>query len=300
MLIDEIVQLLSSDQGSIKEALLKTKILLHKIGHRELVEWVNNELNGYKKDENVPQYRVMHALVEGNVVNIRMRASSHPIPIGHLSDSEREKLEIIPMLDSLEVVSQLASSDSGTLMRPIPLECNHLLDKGFSQGTHVQQAWCKINPVEVQNIIFQVRSRLLDFMLDLKDSLGAATSDDDIKQKASTLDPTSMFNNAIFGPNTTIVVGSDNQQTIDNSIVSCDFDSLSKRLKKLGVDDVAIKELQDIADDEKTKLDKPSLKTQVGDWIKRQVGKQLNLEAQTAIAFSVDAVTQAVRTYFGI
>ena len=103
-----------------------------------------------------------------------------------------------------------------------------------------------------------------------------------------------MFNNAIFGPNATIVVGSNNQQTIDNSIVSGDFGSLSKRLKQLGIDDVAIKELQDIADSEKAKVDKPSLKTQVGDWIKRQVGKQLNLEAQTAIAFSVDAITHAV------
>ena len=85
-------------------------------------------------------------------------------------------------------------------------------------------------------------------MLDLKGSLGAATSDDDIKQRSSTLDPTSMFNNAIFGANTTIVVGSNNRQTIDNSIVLGDFDSLSKRLKQLGVDDVAIKELQDVAD----------------------------------------------------
>ena len=109
-----------------------------------------------------------------------------------------------------------------------------------------------------------------------------------------------MFNNAIFGANTTIVVGSNNQQAIDNSIVSGDFDLLSKRLKQLGVDDVAIKELEAVADDEKTRVDKSSIKIKVGDWIKRQIGKQLNVEAQTAIAFSFDAVTHAVRTYFGV
>ena len=248
MLIDEIIQLLSSDQGSITEAPLKTKILLHQIGHRELTERVNNELNGYEKGESGPLYRVLHACVVGNLVNIRMRATSHPIPIGHLSDNERKTLETIPMLESLDVVSQLASSGSNMLWRPIPLEFNHLLGKGLYEGTHVEQTWCEISPFEVRNIIFQVRSRLLDFMLDLKGSLGAATSDDDIKQRSSTLDPTSMFNNAIFGANTTIVVGSNNRQTIDNSIVLGDFDSLSKRLKQLGVDDVAIKELQDVAD----------------------------------------------------
>ena len=90
MLIDEIIQLLSSDQGSITEALLKTKVLLHQIGHRELIEWVNYELNGYEKNESVPQYRVLRARVVGNLANIRMRATSHPIPIGHLSDNERK------------------------------------------------------------------------------------------------------------------------------------------------------------------------------------------------------------------
>jgi AbiTii len=30
----------------MSRGLLKKKVLLHKIGHHELVEWVNHELNG--------------------------------------------------------------------------------------------------------------------------------------------------------------------------------------------------------------------------------------------------------------
>ena len=45
-LLDEIIELLSDRKGSLTDALLKTKVLMHKIGHQELAEWVNNELNG--------------------------------------------------------------------------------------------------------------------------------------------------------------------------------------------------------------------------------------------------------------
>ena len=45
-LVDEIIEILSSDNGILSNALIKTKVLLHKMGHKELVMWVNKELNG--------------------------------------------------------------------------------------------------------------------------------------------------------------------------------------------------------------------------------------------------------------
>lgn len=49
-LINEIIDTLSSDTGKLSDALIKTKVLLHKIGHKELVPWVNNELNGLNEN----------------------------------------------------------------------------------------------------------------------------------------------------------------------------------------------------------------------------------------------------------
>jgi hypothetical protein len=40
MLLDEIIELLSSEQHSLTEALLKTKVLLHQIGKKDLAGWV--------------------------------------------------------------------------------------------------------------------------------------------------------------------------------------------------------------------------------------------------------------------
>jgi AbiTii len=44
MLLDDIITILSDQNGSLESALLKTKILMRKLGHKELVGWVNAEL----------------------------------------------------------------------------------------------------------------------------------------------------------------------------------------------------------------------------------------------------------------
>ena len=50
MLLDEIIEILSQEKASLTDALLKTKILLHQIGKKELVEWVNNVHNALWAD----------------------------------------------------------------------------------------------------------------------------------------------------------------------------------------------------------------------------------------------------------
>ena len=68
-LLDEIIDLLADENGSLNAALLKTKVLMHTIGHAELAEWVNDELNGYPKDKPVPDYRIVGGRVAGNIQN---------------------------------------------------------------------------------------------------------------------------------------------------------------------------------------------------------------------------------------
>jgi hypothetical protein len=211
MLLDDIIELLGSEQSSLTEALLKTKILLHQIGKKELVEWVNLELNGYPADIDVPPYRNLSAHVRANISNPRGRYRSHPIPIGHLEVDQQESLQRWPMKDSLAALAELAKA--GTVGRDLPMELNHILGKQLGNHFLVEKAWCEIGTHEITGIFVHVRSRLLDFLLELKDSTGASTTEADLKEKTKSVDANSMFNNAIFGPNTTILVG--HQSTIN-------------------------------------------------------------------------------------
>ena len=50
IIIDEIIDNLSSETLNLSNALIKTKVLLYKMGEKDLEKWINNELNGYEKN----------------------------------------------------------------------------------------------------------------------------------------------------------------------------------------------------------------------------------------------------------
>jgi hypothetical protein len=137
MLIDEIIALLSASEGKTTEALLKTKILLHQIGKKELVGWVNNELNGYPDSDTVPPYRILPSQVLANVSNMAWEATSHLIPLGHLKEANRETLTKSRMTQSLAALEDLARKD-GHVVRPIPMELNASLGKGLANEFRIQ------------------------------------------------------------------------------------------------------------------------------------------------------------------
>jgi hypothetical protein len=226
-LADEIVEILSSSDGVLSEALIKTKVLLHKIGHKDLVVWVNKELNGYNDDDDIPEYRIVEAQVLVNATNGVYEIRSHPVPLGHLEARYRNKLEKGIMPQSLAVIEEFTAQKQGSLQSNIPMEMKGLLSEKLSNGYIVQRAWCEIPMESASNILMQVRSRLLDFILELSEEFSSLNTDEEIKDKASNFDTKNLFNHTIFGDNTTIVVGSENNQTVTNTKIKNNFDELA-------------------------------------------------------------------------
>ena len=164
-LVGEIVKLLSDEESSLVQALLKTKVLLHRIGHKELTEWVNCELNGYADEYSIPVYRIVPSQVLVNAASMTHQFNSHPVPIGHLDPDLQKSYEEQKMGESVAVLQDFVEgkSNSSSLRRPIPMEANGLLGEGLAQGVHIQQAWCEVSLHTVTRILIEVRSRLLDF-----------------------------------------------------------------------------------------------------------------------------------------
>lgn len=231
-LLNEIIEMLSSEGSSLSGALLKTKVLLHKIGHKELVEWVNYELNGYPDKDSLPPYRLLQAQVLVNASNIAYQVTAHPIPLGHLDPELRDSFETARMGQSLAVLEKFLEKPDMHLMSDIPMEANGLLGQGLASGYRIQRAWSQISAENVAQILVQVRSRLLDFVLELSAQLHDELSEEEIRQRGDTIDAANLFNNAIFGDNATILVGTGNRQTVSNAAAKGDFEALSKMLQQ--------------------------------------------------------------------
>ena len=144
-LFDEIVTLLSDGKGSLTDVLLKTKILMHKIGHQELAEWVNDELNGYPEGKQVPPYRIVHSRLVGHLQNIAYVNSNVGLPTAHLSEKMRKNFQENEMRQSISVIEHLANNSEGHLKVPIGPEFHHKIDEVL-EGFWVQKMWIQMEP----------------------------------------------------------------------------------------------------------------------------------------------------------
>lgn len=218
MLLDDIITALSDERESLSGILLKTKVFLHQIGKKDLAGWANHELNGYPDDASLPDYRRLPSHVKANVVSIAWRYSSHPLPTAHLPDDIKERFLSGTITKPISVIEDWCAKDTGSIQRPIPMELNGLLGEKLEDGVHVEQAWSETPLSDVKNILAQVRSRLLDFLLELKDTVGDVQKPEEVKDRVSGVDTSGMFQSAIFGPNTTILIG--DQSTITSTQIS--------------------------------------------------------------------------------
>ncbi|CAA0102811.1 Uncharacterised protein [Zhongshania aliphaticivorans] len=302
-LADEIIEILSSTDGVLTEALIKTKVLLHKIGHKELVAWVNKELNGYEGEDQLPDYRIVHAQVLVSATNGAYDVNSHPVPMGHIDKKYRDSWERRRTTHSLAVIENILNSSTGdTLQVQIPMEANGMLGKGLANGYMVQRAWSEIPVAGMANILMQVRSRLLDFILELSSEFSEANSDEEVKKVAANFDASNLFNNAIFGDNATIVLGSENNANISNVLLKNDFEGLSETLKTHGVSDGDVASLKEAINSDSSQVvsSKNEFGPAVRSWMQSMMSKAIDASWQIELGVAGSLLATALNHYYGL
>ncbi len=299
MLANEIISLLSTENSSLIGVLLKANVFLHEIGKKELAEWVTHELNGYPDGAELPPYRILESRVMGNLMAPGWTASGQRLPIQHLEPAYREQLEKSELRESLALVQELAGKPQGSIRRHFPPEANAQLGSNLGNGWAVQEAWCEISTLAVQNVLIQVRTRLLEFMLELKDSAQNVGDGELNKANTSSIDTKAMFNNAIFGPNATIIIGDKNIQNISSETIENNLDYLKQSLASIGIPQDELSSLQTALEADRAAGRKPSFEGETGNWFSRLVGRA----AKGGLSIGVDVVSsvaaKALTGYFG-
>lgn len=296
-LLDEIIDLLADENASLNAALLKTKVLMHSIGHAELSEWVNDELSGYSKEKPVPDYRIVGGRVVGNIQNSLMIQSNVNLPTHHLPKKLKTWLENHELREAMSVLQGMAITKRGSsLHMPLSPELGAQFDKGMD-GYWVQKCWVEMQPSQIKNGISQVRSRLLDFALNLRDKIGDV-EDKQVKAMAAAADVTGMFHGAVFGDNATVVIGNENKFRVDNH--KGDFGALAKLLTNWGVGDQDIVALKAaLADDEgKVDIDSQSFGPAVKGWIGGMLQKAVDASWQIELGVAGGLLAEALKAYY--
>jgi hypothetical protein len=300
-LLNELIESLSGERPNLTDALMKTKVLLHRLGQKELVGWVNLELTGYPEDVQVPEYRILNVEIRGNVTNVAYTYNDQPLPTAHLGEDVRGKFTRYWARESISALEELAKKDTTGLSIPLPPEFYGLLGKPLRNDFQVQQAWRAVAPGHLPQILTQVRSRLLDFLLELNEKLGEEMTPEEIRKVGSSPATASMFSNAIFGDNVTISIGDYNRQTVTNRITRGDFESLKSLLQERNVPVVDIEKLRSaIKSDSKGQDIKANrFGPRVKGWMKAMLAKAIDTSWQIEVGVASNFLTDALKTYYG-
>lgn len=299
-LIDDLIDELADKTTTLTDILIKTKILAFKLKNQELISWIDNELNGYTQGS-LPDYRILSCQVIGTMSNGFSRAKNYPIPLLGLDEEIRKGISTMYLSQSISTLDDFVhSKNEGKMINHIPMEYYSFLSKDLDNGFVVEYAVRKIDRVQIIQILTAVRSKLLDFLLKLNEELGESTDIKHFTEGKEKEKISSLFSSAVFGNNTTIIVGDNNTQTLTNSNNSSgNFEELKKVLLEAGINEKDVQELEVIIDTDNPNPLNNEFGPKVKSWVGNMLGKAMDNSWKIGLGAAGKLLADAITRYYG-
>lgn len=233
--VKKVIQSIIDDfsvNKDISDIFLQVQVLVHLLKDDQLTQWFESEQHGYKEGI-LPEYRVIKVSIIGSVEQDRDSLGKILRRNMILSPSHIEDEQFIEMLTTYNVREPLNKiqkmiQQNGSIRFILPYSCIDFLQQGLSANYHIIQVWQEIERASLNNILVQVKSKLLQFLLELNDSLDLnvnINSLGDKKQIEKVMNNTIYAATVTFGDNSainvnnsTVVGGKDNIVTISNEV----------------------------------------------------------------------------------
>lgn len=100
--MSKILNDITTNSISLSECLQRLLVIANKIDNNDLAIWCSQELNGYKKTDELPEYRrfkSMNIIYSG--INGRYKITNQPMQPGYLSSKTLESLEDISLTENI-------------------------------------------------------------------------------------------------------------------------------------------------------------------------------------------------------
>lgn len=301
--ITDMISDLIDSEKSITSPLLATKVLATKLRNNELLEWVNNELNGYSKD--LPPYRRCVGAVTGNYINGTYQFNNQPFQTDLVPENVQDWFTYVDFYQGISTLESLErQSNSGRIEVPLSAQMIAMLEESIKihGNPHLQilraTKWTSVNMIT--QILAIVRNKLLEFMLKLEDEFGDQAEIKDL-QKSNGKIKTIMYQTIITNGNGNILnTGSNVDVSANVTVKKGEKDTIRQTLTDNGVTEKDLSDLMSIIDS-----DFPNQKTgifgkKVNTWMANMIGKILDGKWQTNIAAAGSILDDAIRRYYGM
>ncbi|CAM1364017.1 AbiTii domain-containing protein [Tenacibaculum xiamenense] len=306
-LISQIINELIESEKSINGALLKTKVLASRIQNKELLDWVNRELNGYSSTKDLPEYRKnITSYLKGNYVNGNVKYTNQPIPTIGLDEIFQKKLQSTEFQDSITALENLINkNDSSTLASPLRAEIVGMIEENWIEMGNPYLQLMNVSKIisksAIVEVVSKVRNKLLDFMLKVDEEFGGFTEIKDLKEKQKEI--STIMNQTIIntsGDGNVVNTGDKNKVNAKIIIEKGNKDALAKRLQENGVSEQDTAELIKIIDTEEPNSENKTFGKKVNDWTKKMIGKAVDGSWNIGLGAAGSLLAEAIGKYYGI
>jgi hypothetical protein len=180
-LLDDLIELASNDKEPIGNVLRKCLIVESQFPNVAFRAWVDRELDGYGKDDEVPTYRHIRARSYGMFTGIASNIASQPLNIGVMKPNDRKVIEELRLFQPASSYEGRPDKDSDASI-PWPVHLTTKYQESFITTHTLLRAWQSIPGSVIIALLETVRNRVLRFALEMKKSGAAdkAISTDDV------------------------------------------------------------------------------------------------------------------------
>jgi hypothetical protein len=294
VLLNDIIALATDTDQPVSALLRKCLVLAHELDNELLKDWVNNELDSYPAENELPDYRILHTvgavgLFEGQAFVQVQR----PIPSRVLKPEHRHWAEQVKITESIKSLEHLLDLPSDTVT--YKWDANLVLayqNELFGQW-RLLSAWQSVPKSAIAGILDKVRTRALRMALELRDELGEVQDLNKVSaQRAVTIERVVMSN---ISGNVYLSTGYSSMSVQQQNISVGDWTQLEKVLENSGLTKPEIHELFDALSQDGKKI---GAKTE--GWIKKYAPSVVSGGVKIAVAVGQALLTDFLKKHLGL
>jgi hypothetical protein len=273
-LLDDIIDMASDNKEPVGSLLRKCLVLERQLRNEKFRVWLDKELDGYDRnnEDEFPSYRVFNCVNKGDFYGMTVRMQAQPFSLLALTPEHRKMMEVVHLHQPAAAYEgRPDQSEDGALPWNQAMVVKYAR-KIYEDGEPaLHRAWQVIPGSLLVGLLEQVRTRVLRFALDLKDSLPPDASTAAVVSAAE-VDRSVV--NIFYGGNNLIATNTvQASQMVQQSVTQNDLPALVSALQELGITKEGVDELQKVIED-----DKPETKAEKAKQWVTDIGKYLGKE----------------------
>ena len=304
-LLHDIQAAVLQENADLGPILLKLRLLAARLGSQPLAEWVKHESEGYPKDADIPDYRILSvsytANFSGPFGSGIQNAPISPYLIEKFAGKQWVRYE---MRDSIAAVDDLltTSTKGGSLC----INAANLIL--LLQGKVYPDYACNsvtgtISRSALAAIRHSVRSRVLELTIELEKSIpeasAASLGPSNSSAPQSSAAATQIAQQIIYGNYTSVSAVGDGAR-IAVAIAERNSKDLAMFLAEAGLTDDDARELAQLASTEEPESKAEPMGPKARGWLVDNMKKAANGTWKVGVAVATDVIKEALLKYYGL